>query len=185
VMRHSRGEVRKIELRSPLWAPQRLLQGRRQTIDDASDRLRAAVGARLQARRERLGAANGRLERCNPSVRLSQRRERLALMRYRLTAGATAALARRGRRLADASARLEPAAGTALTRLQTKLQLAAAMLDGRNPTRILQRGYAIVSIDGIVIRDAATVAPGSLVTARLARGTLDARVEAIAPDGGE
>ena len=162
VMDRSRRDLQRIELRSPLWAPQRLLQSRRQTIDDVSDRLRAAAGARLQARRERLGALNGRLERCNPSVRLSQRRERLALMSYRLNAGAAAALARRGRRLIDVSTRLEPAAESALARLRAKLQLAGAKLDGLDPTRILQRGYAIVSAGGVVVRDAAAVGPGAL-----------------------
>lgn len=185
VIDRSRRELQKIELRSPLWAPRRLLQGRRQTVDDASDRLRAAIATRLAVRRERLGALSARLERCNPSVRLSERRERLALTSYRLRAGAAAALARRGRRLTEAAARLEPAAGFALGRLQTKLRLAEAMLDGRNPTRILQRGYAIVSIDGAIIRDAAAVAPGTRITARVARGTLDALVESVAADGGE
>ena len=169
----------------PLWTPQRLLAGRRQTIDDAADDLRAAVDERLRARRERLRAASRKLETCNPTVRLSRRRERLALVAYRLTTGGAAAVVHHRRRLSDLAARIEPAVSAATARRRTKLELIGAQLDGRNPTRILQRGYAIVSLDGVPLRDAATVVRGALITARLARGTLDARVESTSGDGGE
>jgi exodeoxyribonuclease VII large subunit len=181
----SRRELQKIEVRSPLQAPQRLFDGRRQAIDAAAGDLRAAFDRRLRARAARLAGAAARLEKCNPSVQLGRRRERLALAAYRLEAGARAALAREGRRLAAVTSRIEPAAKTGLVRRRAKLELIAAMLDGRDPTRILQRGYAIVTVDGIAVRDAASIRLGTAITAQLARGRLAARVEAVNEDGGQ
>jgi exodeoxyribonuclease VII large subunit len=184
-LERSRRELQKIEVRSPLQAPQRLFDSRRQAIDVAASDLRAVLERRLRARSVRLAAASARLEKCNPSVQLSRRRERLSLVTYRLAAGAQAALARERRRLVVAAARIEPAAVGGMDRRRAKLALVSAMLDGRDPTRILQRGYAIVSLNGVAVRDAVSVPPGASIVAQLARGSLAARVEAIREDGGE
>jgi len=180
-----RRELQKIEVRSPLQAPRRLFDGRRQAVDVALTDLRAAFDRRMRARAARLAAVGARLEKCNPSVQLGRRRERLALATYRLTAGAQAVLARERRRLAGIAVRVEPAAAAGLGRRRARLELIGAMLDGRDPTRILQRGYAIVSLDGVAVRDAATVPPGAVIVAQVARGRLAARVEAVNEDGGE
>jgi exodeoxyribonuclease VII large subunit len=181
----SRRELQKIEVRSPLQAPRRLFDSRRQAVDAATGDLRRTFDARLRVRAARLAALGGRLEKYNPSVQLAGRRERLSLAVYRLAAGIDAAVARRRRRLAETFARLEPAAKAGQVRRRTRLDLAQAKLDGRDPTRILQRGYAIVSVNGIPVRDAEAVPLGSRVTAQLARGRLIARVEATNEDGGE
>lgn len=181
----SRRELQKIEVRSPLQSPQRLFDGRRQAVDVAASDLRGAFERRLRARAARLVALGARLEKCNPSVQLSRRRERLTLAAYRLAAGMQAGLARERRRLADGAACIEPAHRMALVRRRAKLELVKAKLDGRDPTRILQRGYAIVSLDGFPVRDAASVPLGASISAQLARGRLTARVEATREDGGE
>jgi exodeoxyribonuclease VII large subunit len=225
-----RRELARIEVRSPLAGPRRLLALRRQAVDMARVDLRRAAEARLRAHSRRLAAASGRLEACNPGVRLSRRRERLAnlqaalqrtiaaRLRINLEAFATAkaglqsanpslrlsgsrqrlaladltlrnaarhARGREGRRLAAALKTFRAAAASALRERRTRLQLAVAVLDGRDPTQILQRGYAIVTLDGKVLRDAAAAAPGARISAQLARGTLAARVEPVGSDGGE
>ncbi|MGC1379804.1 MAG: hypothetical protein WA814_02130, partial [Candidatus Baltobacteraceae bacterium] len=60
-----------------------------------------------------------------------------------------------------------------------RLERANAALDADDPTRPLARGYAIVAKDGVALRDAALLATGDLVTARLERGTFGARVESV------
>jgi exodeoxyribonuclease VII large subunit len=180
-----RRELQKIEVRSVLHAPRRLFDGRRQALDVADADLRAAFDRRMRARAARMAAVGARLEKGNPSVQLSRRRERLALAAYRLTAGTRSALARERGRLAAVADRVEPAATAGLGRRRARLELIAAMLDGRDPTRILQRGYAIVSRDGVAVRDAASVPAGAAIVAQLARGRLAARVEAVLEDGGE
>lgn len=69
-----------------------------------------------------------------------------------------------------------------LDRYSRRLALAQAALDGEDPTRPLVRGYAIVTKNGTAVRDAATLAPGDAVSARVNRGTFDARVEAVQPE---
>jgi exonuclease VII large subunit len=52
-------------------------------------------------------------------------------------------------------------------------------LDGEDPTRPLARGYAIVTKAGVAVHDVAVLAYGDVVTARVAHGTFDARVESV------
>jgi exodeoxyribonuclease VII large subunit len=63
-----------------------------------------------------------------------------------------------------------------------RVELARAALDGEDPTRPLSRGYAIVTKNGVAIREAATLTSGDVVTARVSRGTFDARVESVQPE---
>ena len=48
-----------------------------------------------------------------------------------------------------------------------------------DPTRPLARGYAIVTKAGVAVHDVAVLAYGDVVTARVAHGTFDARVESV------
>jgi exodeoxyribonuclease VII large subunit len=184
-LERTRGQLQQIEVRSPLWSPQRLVLPRRQRIDAATGDVERAIDARMRRARATLAALDARLEKGNPSLQLGLRRERLRLATYRLTAAAREMLAIARRRLGDISDQIEPASNAALARRRTAVQLRRAMLDGRDPTRILQRGYAIVTIDGRAVRDAAAVVPGTVVRAQLARGRLDARVEAAINDDGQ
>jgi exodeoxyribonuclease VII large subunit len=58
---------------------------------------------------------------------------------------------------------------------------AAAKLGQLSPLRILERGYAIVSNEGGVLKDAAAAPPDSRILVRLARGRLQAVVEKRIP----
>ncbi len=60
-----------------------------------------------------------------------------------------------------------------------------AVIDGRNPEAILQRGYAIVYDDvGRPLRDPIDAPPGTRITAQLAHGSVRARVERDGTNGG-
>jgi exodeoxyribonuclease VII large subunit len=109
---------------------------------------------------ERASFLDRRLDRCSPAARVTQ--WRLDLER------ATGALGRLFERVPQAYSR--------------RLERAAAALEAENPLRPLERGYAIVTKDGVAVRDAATLTPGDTVTARLQRGTVGARVESIAAE---
>jgi len=133
-------------------------------------------------------------------VRLQQQMQRLDDLTQRLASAARTALHRGGERLAQRRARLlqrSPAPGLAESHARTRdlaarlahavrqrlagigsrLALAARALDGLSPLATLTRGFAIVTRpDGTVLRDAAAVRSGDAIEARLARGTLTARV---------
>jgi exodeoxyribonuclease VII large subunit len=77
-----------------------------------------------------------------------------------------AALARAGQRLD-------------LERRRVALDRGAARLQALSPRATLARGYAIVRAADAVVRDAATVDPGTALDIELARGGLGARVEEV------
>jgi len=64
-----------------------------------------------------------------------------------------------------------------VARAAHRLALAQRGLDAVSPLATLTRGFAIVTrADGAVLTDAGCVSPGESIEARLARGTLTARV---------
>jgi exodeoxyribonuclease VII large subunit len=71
----------------------------------------------------------------------------------------------------------------ALRRVMT--DSANARLVSLNPLAVLQRGFAVVSRAGQVIRSAAQLTPGEEVKVRLASGSFGARVESILPGSSE
>jgi len=156
-----------------------------QRVASASGSLGVASAAVLRSREERSRDLARRLEARDPSRRLAERGGRLAAASLQIRSAVAARLERAARRGAEASARLDAAGPAALVRASQKLALARAHLDGKNPEAILQRGYAIVTYNGAVVRDARGVAAGEVVQARLARGTLEARVERNETDGNE
>jgi exodeoxyribonuclease VII large subunit len=144
------GTRRRLQLAHP---GVRLLQ-QVQRLDDLSLRLAAAARASLQRDRLRLAHGSERLMRCSPGQLLRQQSARSEQLRERLNHAAKEQFARAGHRLA----------------------LAQRALNAVSPLATLSRGYAIVTRAGELLTDAAAVASGEQIEARLARGALIARV---------
>jgi exonuclease VII large subunit len=68
-----------------------------------------------------------------------------------------------------------------LARSRGALDRLAAKLSPLSPLRILERGYAIVSNKGGILKDASAAPPDSRIHVRLAKGELDAVVRPSAP----
>ncbi len=67
-----------------------------------------------------------------------------------------------------------------LMRRRSRLEQASGKLAALSPLAILERGYSLIfDAHGELVKDAAQLAPGDAIHARLARGELDARVEAV------
>ena len=62
-----------------------------------------------------------------------------------------------------------------------RLEILSARLRSASPQATLSRGYAIVSSDGRIVHDAATVPPGARLDIRLHRGRLTSTVDAVEP----
>ena len=87
-------------------------------------------------------------------------------------------LTQQGQRLLDLERRLAHGVSSQLRRGRERLVPLARTLNAVSPLATLERGYAIVSMEnGVILRDAAEVAPGTIIEARLARGRLRAKVE--------
>jgi exodeoxyribonuclease VII large subunit len=146
---------------------------RQQGIDRALSLLHRRVGRGLQRTdeqeyqmRERIRAAIDVRERARRTLdtrlRRFDMRPRLANDRRRLEASHAAAL---------------QLARTGLARRRSRFEQLAAKLSQLSPLRILERGYAIVSNQSGIVKDAATAPAGSGIHVKLAKGELDAKVE--------
>ena len=103
----------------------------------------------------------------------------LARAGQRLDAGVARLFERDRGRLERGGERLRAAPLLYLERRRVALDRAAARLQALSPRATLARGYAIVRAADAVVRDAATVEPGTALEIELARGGLGARVEEV------
>jgi exodeoxyribonuclease VII large subunit len=125
-----------------------------QRIDEQEYRMRERTRAALEFRARGLRALEERL-------RLFDLRPRLAFGRRRMDAA---------RATAVETARMR------LARRRGALEQLAAKLSQLSPLRILERGYAIVSNENGILKNAAGAPPGSGIHVRLDKGELDAVV---------
>jgi exodeoxyribonuclease VII large subunit len=147
--------VRQQGIERPLGALHRRIGRALQRTDEQEYRLRERLRAGLESRGRRLRGLEERLRRFDVRPRLAAGHRRMDAAR-----AAAAALAR-----------------IRLARRRAALDRLAAGLSQLSPLRILERGYAIVSNEAGILKDAAAAPPGSRIHARLARGGLDAVVE--------
>jgi exodeoxyribonuclease VII large subunit len=80
--------------------------------------------------------------------------------------------------------RLDRSQRRALEHAGERLALAVGGLAARSPLATLARGYAIVTHaeNGAILRDPAEAPPGTVIEARLARGSIRALVQGDGPD---
>ncbi len=157
-----------------------LLRARQRLLRLGSETVLRKVRESLAQRAQRLDELGFRLD---AAARQAQRLrlDRLRSAKARLQAKhAGGQLANGLRRFDSLKARLEIAATAALTRRRARFEAVAAQLGALSPLRVLERGYALVyAEDGSLLRTTAQVGAGSVVQARLANGSLRARVEAV------
>jgi exodeoxyribonuclease VII large subunit len=147
-------------IRARLGDPRRLVDERRQRIDDLFARGHRATVRRLGRLRTDLGAAEVALSRAHPHRRIAAQRAALRELSQRLeTAG-----------LRDLRRRREP-----LTAIEHKLQ-------ALSPRRVLDRGYSLTfGPDGHLLTDAAAVTPGAELRIAFQKGELTAVVTGAVP----
>ena len=146
------------------WLGRRLMQGspaatvrrQREWLQNLHQVLAAAIRHDLATRTMALQSARAQLLQRSPALGVQRSVSRVAALRQRL----------------------ETAGGGAVTRATQRLRLAARALDSVSPLATLERGYSIVTDarTGRVLTDAADVAPGAEIEARLASGSLEATV---------
>ncbi len=153
--------------------------GRSDKLDDA---LSSAGQRMLLERRRRLEALQRTLDLQNPALQLARRGERLTRLQTILTAWPAHALVRWRGAVDIRSERLGAMGGRTLEHRGNLLTLARSKLDSSDPRKPLERGYAIVSLNGRALRDAREAVQGDEIEARLFHGSLTARVESIGAD---
>ncbi|MEO8384295.1 MAG: exodeoxyribonuclease VII large subunit, partial [Betaproteobacteria bacterium] len=175
-------------------------------ISPDSAQLRAAVQATRTALsrtlRRSLDSGYQRVDRAqrsllSPQDRIDQERERLGRLTIQLRRALFARVERAGFATALRRQRMSPhrpdtillsvavrqrgadlksAADNVFADHYSRLQGLAKALQLLAPARVLERGYSIVELNGMILRDSADVCSGDTITVRLARGQLTANV---------
>jgi len=190
-------------LRLKLMHPGARLLQQAQRLDDLEQRLAMGIRRELRTLASRFDAAALRLTLSSPEARLIQQRRRLDDLGQRLMGAMRGTLQKDHRRLSDVEARLirhsperrvrdiclaheslharlHHAWSNCLARAEHRLTLAVRSLHTMSPLATLDRGFAIVTraADGALVTDVASVEVGEEIDARVARGTVRARVTA-------
>jgi exodeoxyribonuclease VII large subunit len=151
-----RERLRWLAGRAALVSPAARLSAQAQRLDELEQCLVRAVRRRLQEHRERLRWLTGRAALVSPSTRLTQQRLRLEILDQQLS--------RAWRQVINSR--------------REKLLPLMRTLNAVSPLATLERGYAIVSLEGgEILRNAADAKPGTIIEARLARGRVRAKIE--------
>jgi exodeoxyribonuclease VII large subunit len=144
-----------VGLRLKLAHPGMRLVQQVQRLDDLEQRLAGALRAGLHSDRNRVSEAFARLVQRSPDHLVRE---------YRLRHDALAA-------------RLDHAVQGCVSRAEHRLNVAQRTLHTVSPLATMTRGFAIVTrADGTLVTDAESIAVGDEIEARLARGSLKARV---------
>lgn len=147
-------------LSSRLQHPRHRLQAHAQQLDHLEQRLTQVLHKRVTMLQNRVAIAHQQLRHQNPLTRIDMHRRTLLHLRERLDR----AVIRRQREHRQ--------------QLHHHLQ----RLNDVSPLNTLQRGYAIVQdSSGTIVRRSAQVAPGDMITARLAAGTLICKTVKVEP----
>lgn len=132
--------------------------------------------------RDRVTRLERRLDNASPRARLQQRARTLSETQMRLVAAVHQREDQRRRRFERDCERFERSWQVGSEHRNTRIVLAETALNGRDPHALLELGYAIVRVDGRVVKDATAIPTGTLLVARLAHGTVEARVETTVGD---
>lgn len=147
-------------LAARLRDPRRELQEKAQRMDDLELRLGKAMKQKLERWEVRAGHLAQRLTMQSPQKHLSTSRETLGRIEERLFS----------------------ATRLSIRQQRDRMEHLAQTLHVVSPLATLGRGYSIVrGPTGEIIRDSASLSPGDRVSARVARGEIEAEVTSVKP----
>jgi exodeoxyribonuclease VII large subunit len=181
----ARAALERVEHRSPVADPARLLETRRQTIDMLGNKIGVAAERQIVRSRTTLTPLERRLSSSSPAALLERRRSRVTQLRDTVERLGAGLIANRRMQLDPLAGRLRPGLVRVIGRESVALERLKAKFGANNHAAVLQRGYAVIKVGGRIVRNPADAPPGTQIEAELARGTLRARVERDGVDGGE
>ncbi len=156
---------------------ERLIRDREQRVDNAASLFRRLTREFVSRRPQRFADLEHRLSRRSPAAGLAQRAQVLAGSVARLRVAGERFGERRETRLFSVRDHLRDAIRYRIAENHRRLSLLRTQLGVLDPYAPLERGFAMIYEGNRLVRDASTVPVGSLIRARLAHGTLKARVE--------
>jgi exodeoxyribonuclease VII large subunit len=162
-----RGQLRRWSQRLEFLEKSALFREPRARLAEAEQRVDNALDSLDRAVRERLGGLSRRLENLAASVRAHRPDQVLALRRQQTEA---------------AAGRLDRAMMAALQTRKVRVEQLRQKLVLLSPEGTLERGYSItLAADGSLVRSAAAVAAGDVLTTRLRDGRVSSTVTGVEP----
>jgi exodeoxyribonuclease VII large subunit len=160
----------------------RLSEARRRFAELQMHRVFQTLGARVAARGQRVDESTAALgtamSRHLSAARQAWLQAAPGVMRYDFAR----LLKLRRSALEQQLSTMQTAVARGLDNRGNRLSHVRAMLGERNPLTILQRGYSITrNASGRIVRDAQSLAAGSEISVRLARGEMGATVRSVKP----
>ncbi len=172
----ARRRQRLTDLARALPRPETLLEGPRQRLDRAGERLPFALRAVAQKKRLRLAEAAAAIRAETMAQQLRAARQRLEGLGGRLRPELLeTGVARRRERLAGTVHRFAIVARTGLERERKRLAALERMRLGLGYTETLKRGYAVVRADGRVVTDSVSARAAAALEIEFADGRLRVR----------
>lgn len=147
--------------RLQLRHPERMLREQAQRVDDLSMRLQRVWHQHAEQRRNRAQRLEARLGAASPINALQRQRALWQALHKRL----------------EVNLNLQH------NRAKTQFELLATSLHNVSPLAVLDRGFALVSKDDSIVRNAADVASGDVINARLAEGEITAVIKSTQLSG--
>ncbi len=166
-------------------AGQRRLDVAARDIESRSRTLDAAIARHLSGLQGSVVGRERALNALDPRARIVGRAAAIATRSEQLQASAAALLRRVRTQLETRGERLPERIVGLTARKRSMLDLRTAALRGGDPHAPLERGYAMVLREGVVVRNASQLQIGDEVRARFGRGAARARIERIEPEESE
>jgi exodeoxyribonuclease VII large subunit len=145
------------ELEQRLSPSEHLFHALAQRLDELDLSLMRRVATQVERRSLLLNQQLGALQRIQPHALIERLRTKLALATERSTSAIL--------RVVD--------------RARNRLDRAEGRLEALSPTRVLERGFAIVERDGLVLRDSESLTKNDTVSVRLHSGRFRATVDEV------
>lgn len=161
---------------------QRSLAESAEGLDERADALSRRMRRRHAGLKERLRAAERTVHAHAPREHHRRMRERLETVRTALARAMNARVRGETEAFADVARELHRSIRDRVERLELGLAARAAGTEARSPLRSLARGYAVVTVDGRILRDPAEAPAGTPLRIQVARGSLRARSEGPEPE---
>ncbi|MEO9170355.1 MAG: exodeoxyribonuclease VII large subunit [Candidatus Baltobacteraceae bacterium] len=153
-----------------------------QRYDLATDRLGRAAVALVSSHQSNVLKLERRLEAQTPFAKLAAREKALALASARLRAASGTFARVKQQRIDTGREHLRRARIDLFRSAGNRVRLLDAQLGRFDPEATLKLGYALIYARGKLLRDASDVSAGATIEAKLARGTVRARVEETTHD---
>lgn len=166
-------------VKTPTAAAEWLIAVGKSALDGLGDRARRIIQVateKIMAQKEQLSYYMGVIPMApgNTTRRCSERLDRAVMA---LTNIRSQRIAPSLRALDIAEGSVRAVSQNALTRQADRLDAKAHLLEALSPQSILNRGFSITRVDGIVVTDVNSLQPGSILTTTVARGTIISEIK--------